>query len=240
MPALTYCRSLRQEPWNYNVRYLLILNLLQRAREEKFPPHLCGAIGRLIRIALSIKSYSEADKSFQYQRFQLLLCASEMSLVGGNRVESINHAREASEFLLPDSYIFFAHLMLCRVYAVEGDAEKFRREFLRCLELRTDFPFGWIGLKLMQLLYNVNIDSSVFDLGLDRCLKKREGSQEMWTAVFDLVGGIVSLHNNDFASAEESLARACSVMDSESCSLLCHGISFYQHFLLLFVLFGLI
>lgn len=196
-------------------------------REEKFPPQLCGAISRLIGIALSIKSYQGADKSLQYQRFQLLLCASEMSFVGGNRIECIKHAREASEFLLPNSYLFFAHLQLCRAYALEGNTENFQGEFMRCLELGTDFPIGWISLKLMQLLYNVINDSSVLDLSFNGCLKKTESTREMWVAVSDLVEGLVSLQNNDFTSAEQFLARACCIMGSESCSLLCHGISLY-------------
>ncbi|PKI54726.1 hypothetical protein CRG98_024926 [Punica granatum] len=221
-------RWLHQEPWNPNARYLLILNLLQRAREEKFPPQLCGAIGRLIHVALSIKSYPMEETSFQHQRFQLLLCASEMSFQEGNQVKCINHAREASELLLPHSYLFFAHLLLCRAYAVEGDSENVQREFLQCLKFGTDFHIGWISLKLMQLLYNVENDSNILDSSLDDCLKKRESSRDMCAAVFNLIEGLVALHNKDFASAEEFLAQACSLMGSDSCSLLCHGVACMQ------------
>ncbi|KAK4753087.1 hypothetical protein SAY87_021885 [Trapa incisa] len=218
-------KSLHQEPWNRKALFLLVLNLLQRAREEKFPPQLCASIRRLISIALSIKSYPEADKSGEYQRFLLVLCASEMSFVGGNQVECIKHVTEASEFLLPNNYLFFAHLQLSRAFALEGDMEKFQREFLRCLELGTDFPIGWISLKLMQLLYSAINDSSILDLSFDGCLKKKEGTHKMWAAVSALLEGLVSLQSSDFTSAEQLLERACCTMDSESCSLLCYAIA---------------
>ncbi|KAH9694130.1 tetratricopeptide repeat protein SKI3 [Citrus sinensis] len=113
-------KCLHREPWNYNVRYLLVLNLLQKAREERFPRHLCTILQRLIHVALSCEFYSIQHTSYQYQKFQLLLCASEISLQGGNITGCINHAKSASALLLPDAYRFFGHLLLSRAYAAEG------------------------------------------------------------------------------------------------------------------------
>ena len=35
---------LHREPWNHNARYWLILDFLQKAREERFPRHCCIVI----------------------------------------------------------------------------------------------------------------------------------------------------------------------------------------------------
>ncbi|XP_062095630.1 tetratricopeptide repeat protein SKI3-like [Humulus lupulus] len=75
-------KCLRREPWNRGVRYLLILNLFQKARRERFPCNLCTMLERLISVALSNECYSETE-AYQYEKFQLLLCASEISLQSG-------------------------------------------------------------------------------------------------------------------------------------------------------------
>lgn len=214
-------KCLLLEPWNHSIQCLLILNLLQRAREERFPHNLCIMLERLISVALSSELYSMTDMS--YQKFQLLLCASEISLQSGNKIGCINHARNASVLLLPDTYLFFSHLQLCRAHAAEGDIINLQKEYIKCLELKTDYHIGWMCLKFMESQYDVQTDSNILELSFKESSKERNSSWSMWMAIFNLAWGLISMWNQDFLSAEEFLAQACSLAGSESCLFLCHG-----------------
>lgn len=143
------CRCIHQNPWNHDARYLLVLNYLQRAREQRFPHHLCGIRNRLIHAALSNELYSKTEMLYQYRHFQLLLCASEISLQCGDHMSCITHAKKASQLVLPGDHRFFAHLLMCRLYTTKGDHLNLQKEYIKCLELRTDYHIGWICLKLI-------------------------------------------------------------------------------------------
>lgn len=216
-------RQLHQEPWNHNALYLLILNYLQKAREERFPQHLCEILGRLIKVALSDQLCSKKDMFSRYQLFQLLLCASEVSLQGGDHIGCINHAKSASGFLLPNSSLFFAHLQLCRAYAAEDNLSRLHEAYTRCLELKTDCPIGWICLKFIESQYELQADSNLLELCFENCSKEIKNSENMWMAVFSLVQGLIAVWSKDFLCAEELLAQACSLAGAESCLFLCHG-----------------
>ncbi|XP_010537256.1 PREDICTED: tetratricopeptide repeat protein SKI3 isoform X2 [Tarenaya hassleriana] len=216
-------RFLHQEPWNYGTRYLLILNLMQKAREQRFPRGLCGVIERLISVALSDEIYSEEGTSYGYQKLQLLLCASEISLKTRNIVASISHAQKASSLPLPDSYLFYGHLQLCRAYAAEGNTRNLQEEYESCLKLKTDCNISWICLKLIAAQFDLQNDSSILELSLQECSKEKNLQKE-WMALYNLGLGLVCIRKRDFFSAEEFLAQACSLAKSESCVLLCHGV----------------
>lgn len=215
---------LHREPWNHNARYLLILNFLQKAREERFPRHLCTIIERLNFVAISNHLYLKKDTCCQYQKFQLLLCASEISLQGGDHLGCVNHAENASTLLLPDCYLFFAHLQLCRAYVAKDDFKNLRKEYIKCLELKTDYCIGWLCLKFMDSHHELQNDLSISELNFKECSKERKSSCNKWMALFDLLQGLISVQNQDFLCAEEFLAQACSLSDTESCIFLCHGV----------------
>ncbi|KAJ6414247.1 hypothetical protein OIU84_006965 [Salix udensis] len=218
-------KYMHQEPWNHRAQYLLILNLLQKAREERFPSNICVILERLILVALSNECYSRESMSYQYQKFQLLLCASEISLQGGNIAGCIKHAKNASSLLIPNNYLFFGHLLLCRAYAAVDDYTNLRQQYIRCLELETDYHIGWVCLKIIESLYNVESDSKISVLSFKKCLKEWKKSLNMWIAVFNLVLGLIYLWKEEYFSAEESIAQACSLASSESCLFLCHGVA---------------
>ncbi|BAU00867.1 hypothetical protein VIGAN_10250300 [Vigna angularis var. angularis] len=223
--AIRYLQKcFHQKPWNHDARYLLVLNCLQRAREQRFPQHHCGILNRLTQAALSNELYSGTGLLFQYRYFQLLLCASEVSLQCGNHMTCITHAETASELLLPDDYLFFAHLLLCRVYAMKGDHPSFQKEYMLCLELKTDYHIGWICLKLMECRYELQIDSNATDLNFEECVKRSGKLCDMWMAAYNLVRGMVSFQKRDLFSAEEFMKHACSLAGFESCLFLCHGV----------------
>lgn len=177
-------RFLHQEPWNSDVRYLLILNLMQKAREQRFPRQLCGAIERLISVALSDEACS---KEGEYQKFQLLLCASEISLQKGNTAESIDHARKASSLSLPSSYLFLSHLQLCRAYAATGSTRNMQEEYRACLELKTDSNIGLICLKLIESQFDLEADTNLLEI-----MSQEKSSWKEWMAVYSLALGLVS------------------------------------------------
>ncbi|PPR82873.1 hypothetical protein GOBAR_AA37846 [Gossypium barbadense] len=216
---------LRQEPWNHNARYLLILNLLQKAREERFPVNICIVLERLISVALSNEFYSGKEAICQYQKFQIYLCASEILLQRGNIMGCIDQAKNASALSLPDSFQFFGHLLLCRAYAAEGNLKFSKEEYERCLELKTDFLVGWLCLKLMESQYEEQPVSNIFELAFKEGSEGRNNSWNMWMAVYSLVMGLICLWNRDFLSAEEFLEQPCSLTSAESCIFLCHGVT---------------
>ncbi|KAL4333634.1 hypothetical protein GQ457_07G027760 [Hibiscus cannabinus] len=218
-------KCLRREPWNHNARYLLVLNLLQKAREERFPVNICIVLERLISVALSDEFYSGKEAPCQYQKFQLQLCASEILLQRGNITCCINQAKDASALSLPDSYQFFGHLLLCRAFAAEGNLKNSKEEYQRCLKLKTDFHVGWLCLKVMESQYQEHAVSNIFELAFEEGSKGRNDSWNMWMAVYSLVMGMICIWNQDFLSAEEFLGQTCSLTSAESCNFLCHGVT---------------
>ncbi|KAI8015612.1 Tetratricopeptide repeat protein SKI3 [Camellia lanceoleosa] len=217
-------KLLHQEPWNHNARYLLIINYIQKAREERFPQYQCDLLRRLINVALSCQLYSKKDKSSQYHMSQLLLCASEISLQGGDHIGCINYAKNATGLLLSDNYLFFAHLQLCRAYAAEGKLSSLHEEYIRCLELKTDYPIGWICLKFIESQYGLQTELNLLELCFENCSKEIKSSLNVWMAVFSLAQGLIAIWTKDFLHAEELLARPCSLAGAESCLFFCHGV----------------
>lgn len=216
-------KNLHQEPWNLNMRYLLTVNYLQKAREERFPRHICLVLERLVAVALSNQSYSRKDLSSQYNMFHLLLCAAEVSLQQGNHSECLKHARLATGLSVHNSSLFFVHLLLCRAYAAENNIVSLTEEYRRCMELRTDSHIGWICLKFIESRYRLQNDSTILALNFEECSKDIKNSWNMWMAVFDLVQGLIAMWSGDFIGAEEFLMQACSAGGGESCFFLCHG-----------------
>ncbi|XP_070056418.1 tetratricopeptide repeat protein SKI3 isoform X1 [Nicotiana tomentosiformis] len=216
-------KCVHQQPWDHTSYYLLILNYLQKAREEKFPHNMCVVLERLISVALQNELYAKEDISYQYQKFQLLLCAAEVSLQCGNNFNCIMRAKSALEMQLSDNYLFFAHLLLCRAYAVEGNYIGLHEEYVRCLELKTDYHIGWICLKFLESQYKLHSDSSSLALAFQECCKEIKTSWNMWIAIYNLVQGLTAVWNGEFIDAEESIAQACSLAGGESGLFLSHG-----------------
>lgn len=216
---------MHQEPWNFNARYLLTLNCLQKAREERFPQHVCHVVERLTDVALSNQIFSIKDVLRQYQNFQLLLCAAEVNLQQGNNSECFRLVRSALGCSVHSSYLFFAHLLLCRAYAAEDDIASLSKEYRYCLELGTDSHIGWIFLKFIESRYGLQEDSTIIPLKFEDCSKDIKISWNMWTALFSLVQGLISIWFGDFVAAEEFFVQAFSAADGQSCFFLCHGMS---------------
>ncbi|OMP02501.1 Tetratricopeptide TPR-1 [Corchorus capsularis] len=218
-------KCLRREPWNHNVRYLLVLNLLQKAREERFPVNVCIILERLITVALYDEFYSGKEASCQYQKFQLYLCASEVLLQRADITGCINHGKSALALLLPDCYRFFGHLLLCRAYAAGGNFNNSKGEYESCLALKTDFLVGWICLKVMESQYGLHNVSNLIELSLEEGSKRSNNSLNMSIAIYSLVMGLICIWNRDILSAEEFLKQASSLANADSCIFLCHGIT---------------
>lgn len=205
---------------------MLVLNILQKAREEKFPQHLCFTLKRLVCTALSNEIYySKKSQSYEYQRFQLLLCASEISLQGGDYLGCISHAQNALRLSVRDSILFFAHLQLCRAHVSQEDLSSMKDEYMKCLQLKSDYPIAWISLKLIESRYKQHIHLNAIDSHFEACLKESGSSWNTWTAIFDLVRGQSFIWEEDFVLAEKALAHGISMGTADSCLYLCHGIN---------------
>ncbi|CAH9079839.1 unnamed protein product [Cuscuta europaea] len=216
-------KHLHQEPWNQSTRYLLIANFFQRTRRERFPHYLCAALDRLTSCVLCNELYSIKDLAHQYQKFQLLLIAAEVSLQCGNYSNCITNANTATNLSLPNQYMFFAHLLLCRVYAVEENPVKLSDEYLTCLGLKTGCHIGWICLQFLEFQYKLHTDSTALALRFEEHSKYVSHSWNPWLAIFNLVHGLSAIWTRDFSGAEEYLLQACSLASGESFLFLCHG-----------------
>ncbi|XP_010932168.1 tetratricopeptide repeat protein SKI3 isoform X1 [Elaeis guineensis] len=216
-------RWLHQEPWNLDAHYLLVLNVLQKAREEKFPQHLCSTLKRLLLVALSKEIYMKENKPYQYQKFVLLLCASEISLQCGDHHGCVKHATGALGILPPNSDPFFAHLQLCRAYAAEEDFSNLRNEYMNCLQIKTFNQIGWISLKYIESRYKLQNNSNEIDMYFHTCSTGKGASSNIWEAVFYLVCAQSFIWDRDYLGAEQALAHACALGVAESCLFLFHG-----------------
>ncbi|KAG9158165.1 hypothetical protein Leryth_000310 [Lithospermum erythrorhizon] len=216
-------QCLHHEPWNHNVRYLLVLCYFQKAREERFPRYLCGIIERLTDVALSDQFNKDNNRCELYKKFQLLLCAAEVALQSGNARNCIDHAQTASQLLLPKDHLFFAHLLLCRAYSFEGNLVSLAKEYKRCMELKTNWHIGWIGLKFIISRHKLENQPTELSMLFEECSKDIRSSWNMWMATFSLVEGLIAIWTNDFLVAEEHLLQACSLGTRDSCLYVCHG-----------------
>lgn len=178
-------------------------------------------------MALSDQICSIKDVSRQYQNFQILLCAAEVNLQQGNTTECFRLVRSALGSSLHSNHLFFAHLLLCRAYAAEDDFVNLSKEYQYCLELGTNSHIGWICLKFIESRYGLQDDSTILLMKFEECSKNLKTSGNIWTALFNLVQGLVSIWFGDFVAAEEFVAQACCVADGESCFFLCHGMGSY-------------
>lgn len=217
-------RWLHQEPWNYKARYLLILNIYQKAREEKFPQYLCITLKRLLVAALSQEIYLKESEQCRYQKFLLLLCASEISLQCGDHIGCFNRTKTALALAPSNSDLFFAHLQLCRAYAAQDDLLNAKNEYMICLQLKTADLIGWISLKYLESRYKLQENSSAVDINFQSCLALKMNSKSIWGATFNLVCAQCSVHDQDVFHAEETLMGVCAEENADSCLLLFHGI----------------
>lgn len=211
------------EPWNDTAWYLLILNIFQKAREEKYPNHLCRVLKQLVSPARWNLFLSKGVHICTYKEFQLLLCISEICLQSGDYSCALKHAITASQLHLSHSMLFFSHLQLARCYASQQDLTSLHNEYKKCLQLRTDCEIGWITLSLLEARYCLQGQNNTTAINHELFLNKRENVQNSWMALLELIRGQSFIWHKDFQSAAEALAQACVMWPEEGCLYLTHG-----------------
>lgn len=211
------------EPWNDTAWYLLILNVFQKAREEKYPNHLCRVIKQLVSSARWNLLFNKGGHICPYKEFQLLLCISEIYLQSGDYSGSVKYAITASQLHVSDSILFFAHLQLARCYASQQDLTSLHNEYINCLRLRTDCEIGWITLSLLEARYFLQGQNNTAAIDHELFLNNRDNAQNLWMALLELVRGQSFIWHENFQSAENALANACSMWPEEGCLHLIHG-----------------
>lgn len=92
------------------------------------------------------------------------------------------------------------------------------------MELKTDYPIGWICLKFIESQYGLQTELNLLELCFENCSKEIKSSLNVWMAIFSLAQGLIAIWTKDFLHAEELLARACSLAGAESCLFFCHGV----------------
>ena len=198
--------------------------MMQRVRKEKYPPHLCLPISRVLSSALE-------KETQEHQKLQLLLCSSEICLQTGVFQGCIAQATEATRLEISDDGCFFPHLQLCRAYSTINDLQNLKIEYLNCLKEGTHHEIGWLLLKLLESKYKLwspsseGEEKSPVDQGFAKCLEGNDQSMQTWMCLYDLVRAQSYVWAGDFLLAEQTLADACtSISSSDRCLLLlCHG-----------------
>lgn len=216
-------RLVHQEPWNQDARYLLVLAIFQQAREEKYPKHICIILKRLVLHVLSRSSNSQEDKVVLYEKYLLRLLSSEVSLQSDDYENCIAQATDALRVTPPSADAFFAHLQLCRAYAVQGDLSNSRKEYMKCLENHTNTEIGWVMLKQLESLCSSGSDSDEIEVNLKGCIERNGSNRSKWASLFNLACAQCSIRDEDFASAEKVLVQACADKDTDSCILFLNG-----------------
>ncbi|VAH17868.1 unnamed protein product [Triticum turgidum subsp. durum] len=216
-------RLVHQEPWNQDARYLLVLAIFQKAREEKYPKHICATLKRLVLQIMSSSSNSQEHKLILYEKYLLLLLSSEVSLQSDDYENGIAQVTDALRVAPPSVDTFFAHLQLCRAYVVQGDLSNSRKEYMKCLQNRTNTEVGWVMLKQLESLCSVNRGSDEIEINLKECIERNGSNPSKWPSLFNLACAQCFMRDEDFASAEKALAQACAEKDADSCILFLNG-----------------
>jgi superkiller protein 3 len=202
---------------------LLVLAIFQKACEEKYPKHLCVILKRIILHVLSNSSNSRDNKVVQYEIFLLLLLYSEASLQSYDYGTAIARAKEAlGSTASSHTDTFFAHLQLCRAYAVQGDLLNSRNEYMKCLQIHTNTEIGWVMLKHMEPVCSLEGSSGEIENNLQDCVERNGSDPLKWASLFSLSAQCF-IWDEDFASAEKALALACTEGDTDSCILFLNG-----------------
>lgn len=159
----------------------------------------------------------------QYQKYILLLCASEISLQLGDYTYAVAHATDVLH--LPEVSIdpFFVHLQLCRLYGFQGKATELKIEFNNCLQKGTASEFGWVMLKYVESRFKLENASDVIEARIRECIEGKGSQLNVWVMLFYLACAQCFVWEEDFVSAELALGQACAEVGGEGCLLLCHG-----------------
>ncbi|KAJ1296360.1 hypothetical protein BS78_01G294600 [Paspalum vaginatum] len=217
-------RWVHREPWNQDARYLLVLAIFQKAREEKYPKRISIILKRLVMQFLSNISNSHENKVMWYEVLLLLLLSSEISLQSLDYVNCIAQAEEALR-IAPSDHVgtFFAHLQLCRAYVVQGNLLESRNEYMKCLRNHTNTEIGWVMLKHLESACSLEGSSDEIDINLRECVKRNGSDPSKWASLFNQACAQCFIWDENFASAEKALAQACTEGDLDSCILFLNG-----------------
>lgn len=188
----------------------------------------------MLKDALSNESYLEKNKQCQYEKFILLLSASEISLQSRDFLECISRAKEALGVNPLNTEPFFAHLQLCRAYALQGNISNLRDEYANCLRISTTNEIGWVMLKYLEPSCQLEDSSDAIVVNLQKCIERKGNSSNYWVGLLYLACAQCFVWAEDYVSAEQALAQACAEVDADSCLLLCHGME--SAFLFLFLI----
>jgi len=156
--------------------------------------------------------------------FLLLLLSSEICLQSLDYENCIAQAKEALRMTASSCVdTFFAHLQLCRAYAVQGDLLNSRNEYMNCLKKHTNTEMGWVMLKHLESACSLEASSDEIYKNLRECIKRNGSDMSKWMSLFNLACAQCFIGDENFASAEEALAQACAEGDPDSCILFLNG-----------------
>ncbi|GAB4861700.1 hypothetical protein Ancab_036953 [Ancistrocladus abbreviatus] len=114
---------------------------------------------------------------------------------------SIRHINFISGLLETILRLTFWHT-LCRVHAAIDNYINPMEEYMRCLNLQTDYPVGWMCFKFIESRYDLQ----------DEVNSVMRGSQNMWMAMSNLLLGLISAWAQDLVHVEELTGKACSLV----------------------------
>ncbi|GAB4862129.1 hypothetical protein Ancab_037404 [Ancistrocladus abbreviatus] len=124
---------------------------------------------------------------------------------------SIKHINFINGLLETILRLTFWHT-LCRVHAAADNYINLKGEYMRCLNLQTYYPVGWMCLNFIESQYDLLDEVNSFYEGFRGSVNGSEGSQNMWMAMYNLLLGLISAWAQDLVHAEELTGKACSLV----------------------------
>ncbi|GAB4861697.1 hypothetical protein Ancab_036950 [Ancistrocladus abbreviatus] len=124
---------------------------------------------------------------------------------------SIRHINFINGLLETILRLTFWHT-LCHVHAAADNYINLKGEYMRCLNLQTYYPVGWMCLKFIESQYDLLDEVNSFYEGFRGGVNGSEGSQHMWMAMYNLLLGLISAWAQDLVHAEELTGKACSLV----------------------------
>ncbi|KAH7285197.1 hypothetical protein KP509_33G017500 [Ceratopteris richardii] len=215
-------RWIHSEPWNIMSQYHLVLALLQQAREQRFPVHMCRSIQRLIETVLARMSANDCEPSqiVDHAHLQMLLCKSEVSLQTGGLESALQSASKASELNIPQNLAAVPWLQLTRCHISSGNSFLANANLSKAVNLKAvDFP---TFLCILDLTSTLEEDIT---LKLERMeiLDIKGKNSHIVKALIEWKKAEICIRQRDLPLAEAAASKSVASWPEEKSLHLFHG-----------------
>ncbi|KAL3701968.1 hypothetical protein R1sor_019990 [Riccia sorocarpa] len=207
------------EPWNVEARYLLVLCLMQQARAESFPLHLCKAI---YRTAVTTVSLLREENSHFHAVLTIIIAEVRIHLTDGTvstqLVGTVTELKKLSH-LSP-----LVAVQLARCAVSQKDYRSLQAELSRAGRLLSaDDVQGWFAVLEMQHRFKMQEVDSSFKACKEAISRRPLDEQQEWIGLLHVIRVKRFLQDKDFLSAQKAAEEALSFLANNPVLHLLHG-----------------